>query len=65
MTESDLPLLGSWRASEPALQAIERQREQLWALRERVALLEAKVEALERLPRPAVPAFTRDPRTND
>ena len=34
-------------------------------LRERVALLEAKVEALERLPRPAVPAFIRDPRTND
>jgi hypothetical protein len=33
-------------------------------LRERVALLEAKVEALERLPRPAVTVF-RDPRTND
>jgi hypothetical protein len=47
-------------------------------LRERVALLEAKVEALERLPRPAVTVFREpnaydrrgplhynDPRTND
>jgi hypothetical protein len=33
-------------------------------LKARVELLEAKVEALERLPRPAVTVF-RDPRTND
>jgi hypothetical protein len=33
-------------------------------LRVRLSDLEAKVEALERLPRPAVTVF-RDPRTND
>ena len=47
-----------------AIAAIRELHELALKQQARLDILEAKVEALERLPRPAVTVF-RDPRTND
>ena len=45
-----------------AIAAVDGLRELVLKQQARLDILDAKVQALERLPRPAVPAFTREPR---